>query len=76
MTKGTITSAFLSARVSNSNVAFSAHALVSEPSVSRVTWSSGLACGAQALVNFTQVYAASSSTDGKADSTLASPEQL
>ena len=45
-----------------------------EPSVSRVTWSSGVACGAQALVNFALVYAASSSTEGRADSTLARPE--
>ena len=34
------------------------------------------ACGAKALVNFTQVYAASSSTEGRADSMLANPEQL
>ena len=69
-------SVFLSARVSKSNVGFSAHTLVPEPSVSRITWPSGLVCGAQALVNFTQVYAASSSMEGRADSTLASPEQL
>ena len=74
MTKGTIYECFFSARVSKSNVAFSAHALV--PAVSRVTWSSGPACGAQTLVNFTQVYAVSSLMEGRADSTLASAEYV
>ena len=48
MTKGVITTVFLSVRISKSNVAFSAHAPVPEPSVSRATWSHVPACGAQA----------------------------
>ena len=72
-TKGTIYECFFSARVSKSNVASSAHALVQNLPLAASLGLLVPPVARKLLVNFTQVYAASSSTKGTADSTLVCP---